>query len=265
VAGELARANVRTIVIAPEGPLRALPFAALWDGEAWLGERFGLATILGLGLIDQADVSLRTAEALAAGAEEVSADYAPLPSVPIELEAIRETFGAKVLEGEAFSAGALSAEISRNPYGIVHIATHAEFGASPAENFILTSDGRMDVTRLEATMRARAVQTSAPVGLLTLSACNTAAGGGGGGDSAERAPLGLAGVGFRAGARSVLASLWPAEDVSTSRLMTIFYQELRAGAGRAEALRRAQAALIRDPATAEPFQWANFMLIGDWR
>lgn len=112
-------------------------------------------------------------------------------------------------------------------------------------------------------MRARAVRTAAPVELLTLSACNTAAELEG--EAAERAPLGLAGVGFRAGARSVVASLWPAEDASTSRLMALFYEGLREGLGRGEALRRAQAALIADPATSAPFQWANFLLIGDWR
>lgn len=262
LAAELA-AGARTIVVAPDGPLRALPFAALWTGEAYLGARFGLATILGLNLIDQGEPALDEARVLAAGAEEVSPDYAPLPSVPLELAAIRDVFGAEILAEAAFSAEALAGEIARRPYDVVHIATHAEFGATPADNFILTSGGRLDVTRLEATLRARAVQTDAPVSLLTLSACNTAADLGG--EAAERAPLGLAGVGFRAGARSVLASLWPAEDDATARLMTRFYEELRGGAGRAEALRRAQAALIDDPETADPFQWANFILIGDWR
>ena len=172
-------------------------------------------------------------------------------------------FDAEVLAEEDFLAEALAGEIARSPYNIVHIATHAEFGATPADNFILTTGGRLNITQLEATMRARAVQTDAPVSLLTLSACNTAADLGG--PEAERAPLGLAGVGFRAGARSVLASLWPAEDVSTAELMAAFYKALNAGAGRAEALRQAQAALIADPETADPFQWANFLLIGDWR
>jgi CHAT domain-containing protein len=260
---DLRQADVATIVVAPDGPFRTLPFAALWDGEAWLGERYGLATILGLGLIDQDGASLENARVLAAGAEVVSDDYAALPSVPLELAAISESFGASVLAEDDFVSDALAAEVARNPYDIVHIATHAEFGATPSENFILTSDGKLDITRLEATLRARSIQTRSSVSLLTLSACNTASALDGG--SGERAPLGLAGVGFRAGARSVLASLWPAEDASTSRLMTIFYQELRAGAQRAEALQRAQAALIRDPDSAEPFQWANFMLIGDWR
>ena len=254
---------IKTIVVAPDGPLRALPFAVLWDGETFVGGKYGLATILGLNLVDQADLSLRGASVLAAGAVEVSDEYNPLPSVPLELAAIDAVFNAEVLAEEDFSADALAGEIARSPYNIVHIATHAEFGATPADNFIITKDGRLNVTRLEATMRARAVQTDAPVSLLTLSACNTAADLGG--PEAERAPLGLAGVGFRAGARSVLASLWPAEDVSTAELMAEFYKALNAGAGRAEALRQAQAALIADPETADPFQWANFLLIGDWR
>ena len=179
------------------------------------------------------------------------------------MAAIDEVFDAEVLAEEDFSAEALAGEIARSPYNIVHIATHAEFGATPADNFILTKNGRWNVTQLEATMRARAVQTDAPVSLLTLSACNTAADLGG--PAAERAPLGLAGVGFRAGARSVLASLWLAEDVSTAELMTEFYRALNAGASRGEALRRAQAKLIANPDTADPYQWANFILIGDWR
>lgn len=254
---------IKTIVIAPDGPLRALPFAVLWDGDQFLGGKFGLATILGLNLVDQGDLSLRNASVLAAGAVVVSDDYNPLPSVPFELAAIDKVFNAEVLAEENFSADALAGEIARNPYDIVHIATHAEFGATPADNFIITKDGRLNVTRLEATMRARAVQTDAPVSLLTLSACNTAADLGG--SEAERAPLGLAGVGFRAGARSVLASLWPAEDFSTAELMAAFYKALNAGEGRAEALRQAQASLIANPDTADPFQWANFLLIGDWR
>lgn len=254
---------IRTIVVAPDGPLRALPFAVLWDGDGFVGGKYGLATILGLNLVDQGATSLGGASVLAAGAVDVSDEYNPLPSVPLELAAINDVFDAEVLAEEDFIAEALAGEIARSPYNIVHIATHAEFGASPSDNFILTTGGRLNITQLEATMRARAVQTDAPVSLLTLSACNTAADLGG--PEAERAPLGLAGVGFRAGARSVLASLWPAEDVSTAELMATFYKALNEGAGRAEALRQAQAALIADPETADPFQWANFLLIGDWR
>lgn len=259
VTPALEAAGAKVIVVAPDGPLRRLPFAALWDGEAHLGRRYGLATVLGLGLLAEGEPPRASARVLAAGTAEAAQGYAPLPSVPQELASIAGLFDATVIEGDAFVAPALEAEIASTPYDIVHIATHAEFGATPSENFVVTRDGRLDVTRLEATMRARAVRTETPVGLLTLSACNTAASAG------DRASLGLAGVGFRSGARSVLASLWPADDLATSALMSRFYQEIAAGVGRAEALRRAQVALMDDPATATPFQWANFMLIGDWR
>ncbi len=63
---------IKTIVVAPDGPLRALPFAVLWDGDGFLGGKYGLATILGLNLVDQGDTSLSGASVLAAGAVEVS-------------------------------------------------------------------------------------------------------------------------------------------------------------------------------------------------
>ncbi len=47
--------------------------------------------------------------------------------------------------------------------------------------------------------------------------------------------------------------------------MAEFYKALNEGVGRGEALRRAQAKLIANPDTADPFQWANFLLIVDWR
>jgi len=55
-----------------------------------------------------------------------------------------------------------------------------------------------------------------PVELLTLSACQTAAGD-------ERAALGLAGVAIKAGAKSALASLWFINDQASSELISEFY------------------------------------------
>jgi CHAT domain-containing protein len=47
--------------------------------------------------------------------------------------------------------------------------------------------------------------------------------------------------------------------------MTEFYRRLAAGAPKAEALRGAQLALLKDRKTRHPFYWAPFVLIGDWR
>jgi CHAT domain-containing protein len=98
--------------------------------------------------------------------------------------------------------------------------------------------------------------------LVVLSACNTAtAGGQFGGESLS----GLAGAFFHAGARSILASNWEVPSAQTVELMTGLFQRLgpNLNSGIAEALRQSQLQLTDNPATAHPFFWAAFTLIGD--
>jgi CHAT domain-containing protein len=91
-----------------------------------------------------------------------------------------------------------------------------------------------------------------------LSACATAAGD-------ERAALGLAGVAVKAGARSALASLWFVNDQASADLVGLFYEQLERGdLSKAQALRRAQLALLDDPRYRFPVYWAPFLLIGNW-
>jgi CHAT domain-containing protein len=70
----------------------------------------------------------------------------------------------------------------------------------------------------------------------------------------------LAAAFSQAGAEAIVASLWKVNDASTRDFMVTFHREL--GAGQAIALHRAQLAVLRDPATAHPFYWAAFILIG---
>lgn len=95
--------------------------------------------------------------------------------------------------------------------------------------------------------------------LVVLSACETALG---------RQVRGEGMIGFsraflHAGARSLAASLWQVEDRSTAKLMIAFYAALRSGEGRAEGLRTAKLALLEQEATAHPYYWASFVLIGE--
>jgi CHAT domain-containing protein len=61
----------------------------------------------------------------------------------------------------------------------------------------------------------------------------------------------------------VVASQWAVADASTAKLMVVFHQKLRAGLPKDEALRHAMLQVQRDPATAHPYYWAPFFLIGD--
>jgi len=65
-----------------------------------------------------------------------------------------------------------------------------------------------------------------------------------------------------AGARSVLISLWSVEDESTNLLTQAFFQFLREGRGKDEALYLARRKL-REAGYRHPFFWASFILFGE--
>jgi CHAT domain-containing protein len=97
-----------------------------------------------------------------------------------------------------------------------------------------------------------------PVELLTLSACQTAAGD-------DRAALGLAGVAVKSGARSALATLWFVNDQATALLVSDFYQHLKdSSVSKAGALQQAQINILSDRRYRHPGYWSPYLLIGNW-
>jgi CHAT domain-containing protein len=152
----------------------------------------------------------------------------------------------------------LKTAFSRTDYSLIHLATHGEFGGSSEETFLLTSEGRLTMDRLERFIDLGRFRDT-PVELLTLSACQTALGD-------VRSALGLGGVAVKAGARSALATLWSVDDEATSLTVRTFYEAFgRPATDKAGALQRAQARLIQDETFAHPAYWAPFLLIGNWR
>jgi CHAT domain-containing protein len=95
--------------------------------------------------------------------------------------------------------------------------------------------------------------------MVVLSACETALGDAKSGEGV----YGLRRALVLAGSESQVMSLWKVSDEATRDLMIGFYQRLRAGEGRADALRNAQLTLLRN--RAHPFFWASFIQSGDWR
>ena len=95
--------------------------------------------------------------------------------------------------------------------------------------------------------------------LVVLSACDT----GRGEAIAGEGLIGLTRALQYAGARSIVASLWTADDQSTLTLMVAFHRYLRKGLPKDEALRRAMASVREDPHSSHPYYWAAFYLTGD--
>ena len=70
-----------------------------------------------------------------------------------------------------------------------------------------------------------------------------------------------------AGARSSLLSLWEVNDIATAAFMESFYERLKKGEGRADALAATQKEFRNHstPGWRHPYVWAAFQLSGDWR
>lgn len=251
--------GIDTLVFVPDGVLRTMPLAALFDGERFLIERYALATSPGLTLTDPQGVARDQRRALMNGLSLAVQDFPPLPYVPQELEALQQLFTAgQVLYNDNFVLSQLRAQLRGTAYDVVHIASHGLFSTEARDSFLLTYDGRLTMDELEMLLSPTRFRAR-PVELLTLSACQTAVGD-------DRAALGLAGLALKAGARSALASLWFVDDAATAALMIDFYQRLQSGdTTKAAALQAAQQGLWQQNRFyRHPFYWAPFLLIGNW-
>lgn len=144
---------------------------------------------------------------------------------------------------------------------LLHLATHGRLDSADVnESYIkMASEGAKDQgkLRLSEIYDLPLEKTS----LVTLSACETALG--------EKDPgteiASLAQAFSIAGAPTVVASLWAVYDPSTADIMDEFYRELRKGLPKVEALQRAQIAVLRNPKYSNPYFWAPFIMLGDWR
>jgi CHAT domain-containing protein len=97
--------------------------------------------------------------------------------------------------------------------------------------------------------------------LVVLSACQT----GLGEHIRGEGLMGLTRAFLYAGARTVAVSLWDISDAGTADFMMAFYQQVRDGSSTDVALQQAMIAARRDPARKDPFYWAPFILVGDWK
>ena len=248
--------EVDTLVFVSDGMLRNIPMAALHDGHQFVVERFASAVTPSLRLVNPQPIDEDT-RILIAGVSDAVQGFPALPGVDAEVATIEGLKPGHVLLNREFEAERIEAEINEFEPGIVHLATHAEFTGRPETSFLLTYDDRMTMNRLGAAIGDRKFDEQ-PLALLVLSACSTAAGD-------ERSALGLAGSAISAGARSAVGSLWSISDEATANLVRIFYRELgKPAVSRAEALQRAQLALIADRRWQHPYYWSAFILISDW-
>ena len=249
--------GVDTLVFVPDGALRNVPMAALFDGKKYLLEQYAVGVAPGLSLIESQEATSPNSRFLFSGLAAERHGFPGLPAVVQEAELIAKSFAATQLMDATFLKDDLENKFLRNDYRFVHIASHGQFSGRAESTFVLTYDGFLTLDDLENLIRPSSYR-GAPVELLTLSACQTAAGD-------EKAALGLAGVAIKAGCRAALASLWFVSDQASALMVDEFYRALaKPGVTKAKALQHAQTMLRNDPRFRHPRYWAPYLMIGNW-
>jgi CHAT domain-containing protein len=195
-------------------------------------------------------------------------DLAYLPYAKQELERVQSLFPAgrsAVLTGRSAteSAAKSSTLLSQTRYAIFSthglLAGEAGVPGEPGLVFTPPPDGQASALDDGLLTASEAAELHLQADLVVLSACNTAASDG---SSGGEGLSGLARGFLFAGARSLLVSHWPVNDLATSALMADLFMRLQRGEPRASALQQAMLGVRAKAEWASPRYWAPFVLVG---
>ncbi len=276
---DLEAQGIDNLVFMMESGLRSLPVAALHDGERFLVEKYSMGTMPSLSLTDTRYQDIKDSKILGLGISESTQGQPPLPAVPIEMTEMSQFWAGRLVFNTNATLSNLIALRQQQPFGIIHLATHADFQPGTISNsYIQLWEDKLRLNQV------RDLGWNNPqVELLVLSACATALGD-------REAELGFGGLAVQTGVKTAVASLWYVSDAATAALMTGFYRDLRTARIKAEALQQAQLAMakgqiyvennrlqgvgmkdgiplpegvtVRDRQLSHPFYWSAFTMIG---
>lgn len=229
------------LIFVPDGSVHDVPFAALFDGALHLIERYTISTAPSMLTLRHLPAR-RAGPALIVG---VADELAPLVENEARTVAARLP-GSTLLSGSDATWPAVRTALSGVQH--LHLAGHTLFRPdNPMFSAIKLADGWVTAADLLATNLNGAT--------VVLSSC----------DSARTQHRGSTEInGFvrsflGAGAATVVASQWSADDAATMVFMDTFYGNL-ANAPAASALRATQISLM--DTWPHPYYWAPWMLSG---
>lgn len=249
-AAAQATPPVGRLIVSATMSAPAVPWATLVERSGWLsqtGEPLPVTTVPTVALLSERPprtaLSVPRVTVLSHTADN-------LPNAAEEAAAVVRVWGADLVpdNGATREAG-LRALVDSD---VVHFACHGYYRAdNPLQSAIRLVDNDLRAADL--------MNQHTGVELLVLSACETGVATALPGDEA----VGLAAAFLRAGVRTLIVSLWPVEDESTSVLMRAFHSRARQGWALDLALRAAASEVAADSHWSNPYFWGSFVLIGD--
>jgi CHAT domain-containing protein len=284
--------NPSRLIVVPDGRLHLLPFDALRDRN----EEFVLqshivtyapsATVLallrqephveqaktnflGVGGVAYSGAALLTARRSPVSTSVAETDFfgvdavafSPLPGSKQEVTSVAGIVPepSRVLVDTSATEANFKA-LPLADFRVIHLAVHGVASPQFPDRAALVL-GNSQGSQEDGLLQAREIRDlTIHADLVTLSACESGSGkllGEEGIESLERAFM-------LAGAKSVIASLWTADDTFTIALMKRLYQHLVSGSDKGAALQQAKLDLLKEFGDqALPIYWAGFTLVGD--
>jgi CHAT domain-containing protein len=254
--------TARHLIVIPHKDLNLLPFAALKSKNRFLIESHSISyenssrNLLKILKSKPRIVSSSSSILALANPSNNREKLQKLPFAEKEVQAISRYFkDIRTLSGPAATVDLLKKEI--HSYDIIHIAAHGDYNRShPLDSSIYLAQTRNDLGVLKV-RDIRNVATDAS--LVTLSACES------GVVNTKGAGItnGFNSAFIKAGASTVVSSLWRISDVSSAVVMKRFYRSLSSRVSKAESLREAQ--IVTMKYFKHPAFWSGFKLSGDFR
>lgn len=190
---------------------------------------------------------------------EINGDDTPIPGTSAELRSIAETWEGKYYYAQKANETTLKQQGGK--YSILHFAVHGFLDEEKPENSYLKfatadslNDGKLHAYEI--------YNLDLNADLAVLSTCHS----GQGKVVAGEGMMSLGRAFAYAGVRSLLISRWEVSDYSAPHLMKYFYEGLKKGMYKSEALKHAQTQYLEnhsDALTSSPFYWSSFYVLGD--
>ncbi len=266
----------RKLLIVPDGTLAYLPFECLLSEQPTDNQQFkshhyllrdycisyAYSATQQLALLQQ-PAGTRPKNLLAVAPVYAGNKYGlrPLQNNRPEAEAVCALLDGDLRAGTAATAPAFLREAGQ--YRILLLSMHGKASSTVGDLSYLAFSTTADSTENPFLYTRDLYTQSIPADLVVLSACETSVGE----YRLGQGVISLARGFFQAGARSVAATLWSVDDARNAELMRLFFQQIKNGATKDEALHEAKIQFLQTHPhdEANPVYWAAVTAYGDMR
>lgn len=258
--------NVSNLIINPDGMLFNLPFEILQIDDKFATEDYTISYTANLGFINYKKDEVSTLENVHIYAPNyadskiqsaIRDQVSFLEGASNEAKSISKLFPSKLFNDNSLTKSEFIKTAEKGK--VLHLAMHAEVNKDYPElsrllfsNNLAKEDEHLYLEELYG--------LSLHAELAILSACNTGAGLEKNGNLASfQRAFTFAGV------PATIASLWEVPDAATNQIMILFYENLKTGQTKSEALRNAKLSYRNKNANnklAAPYFWAGFVVYG---